>query len=86
LEPIFFLRMTLRLFVILTIVADTIFCQNIGNFQRPINQNPFYQQDVFREQDLYNQQVQQQFLNNPNRPNEYNLYQKPIYQVNRKLN
>lgn len=59
----------------------TIFCQNIGNFQRPINQNPFHQQDILREQDLYNQQVQQQFLNNPNRPHEYNLYQKPIYQV-----
>ena len=55
--------------------------QNIGNFQKPINQNPYYQQDLQRQQDAYNQQIQQHFQNNPNRPFEYNLYQKPIYQV-----
>lgn len=57
-------------------------CQNIGQFQRPDNQNPNYQYNRDQQNQFYQQQLQQQFFNNPNNQYQYyNLFQKPIYNV-----
>jgi hypothetical protein len=69
-----FLRLLLLFFGI-----KLIKCQNIGNFQQPLNQNPYYQQDLNLQNQQYQQQLQQQFLNKQNY--QYNLFQKPVYNV-----
>ena len=55
----------------------------IGEFQQPVNQNPYYVEQREREREQYEQQQQQQFLNNLNKQNMFYQYyfNRPTYNV-----
>jgi hypothetical protein len=64
--------------VVLTLVAQK-HAQNIGNFKVPIQQNPYYQQQLELEKQYYDQQL----LKNLNKENVYFPFniQRTIYNV-----
>ena len=69
------------------LINDFILSQNIGEFQQPFNQNPYYVEQREREREQYEQQQQQQFLNNLNKQNMFYQYyfNRPTYNVIRAI-